>query len=388
MGSIYLRKYDAATTLTFSLYKIDGTALKTDAVSASGDIKIMKDEGAEANLAADAFVDEGTGYSLALSAAETQAARIMIYIVDQTNPQTWLDKSLIVETYGHASAQHAFDLDTATQNVNVASMDNIDFGAVQKASITAAVPTVAGIADGVWDEVITAAAHAVVDSPALYLRQLHQTIVSSVDQAQAGAAGSITLAAAESAVNDYFKGQLITITAGTGAGQSRACYDYTGATKVALIRPNWATNPDATSWYAIGNLGSAVVAAIEDIDFSATMLASLDAATPAVTVSDKTGFSLAADQSGVTIGTVNAATVADKTGFSLSAAGIDSILDEAVEGLITWRQAARLILAALAGKTSEAVAGTLVIRDANDVADRITATMDANRYRTGVVLNP
>ena len=66
----------------------------------------------------------------------------------------------------------------------------------------------------------------------------------------------------------------------------------------------------------------------------------------------------------------------------------DAVHDEAVEGAVTNRQSMRLILAALAGKTSEAIAGTMVIRDANDTADRITATMDANRYRTGVVLNP
>ena len=74
---------------------------------------------------------------------------------------------------------------------------------------------------------------------------------------------------------------------------------------------------------------------------------------------------------------------------TLSLAAIaDAVHDEAVEGAVTNRQSMRLILAALAGKTSEAVAGTMVIRDANDTADRITATMDANRYRTGVVLNP
>ncbi|MBF8258367.1 MAG: hypothetical protein HW377_741, partial [Actinobacteria bacterium] len=44
---------------------------------------------------------------------------------------------------------------TAKLNVNVAAQDNIDFGALQKASITAAVPTAAVVADAVWDEVVT-----------------------------------------------------------------------------------------------------------------------------------------------------------------------------------------------------------------------------------------
>jgi len=403
MGSIYLRKYGVQATVDFCLYKLDGTGLKIDAVSASGDVTLYRDEAAVETLDADAFVDEGAIYSLVLSATEMEAARIIVCIVDQTNPQVWLDKTLIIETYGNASAQHAFDLDTATQDVNLTQIggaaqsatdlkDFADAGydpatdqvtgvklcdqttlvdnvtlcdqttLVDTTTTNTDMLTVADIADGVWDEVITAAAHAVADSPALYLRQLHQTLVSSVNQAQAGAAGTITLAAAESAVNDFFKGQLITITAGTGAGQSRACYGYNGATKVALIRPNWVTAPDATSWYAIGNLGSAVVAAIEDIDFSATMLASLDAATPSVTVSDKTGF-------------------------SLSAAGVDSILDEVVDtnapaNANSLRETVNVIASAVTGKTSGGGTATLKSRDLGDTKDRVTLTVDADGNRT------
>jgi len=391
MGSIYQRKYGVEATIDFSLYKLDGTGLKIDAVSASGDITLYRDEAAVEQLDADAFVDEGAIYSLVLSAAEMTAARIIVCVVDQTNPQTWLDKTMIVETYGNASAQHAFDLDLATQPVNLTEIGGVaqsatdlkDFAdagydpatdkitGVKLCDQTTLVDTTttntdmlteAGIADAVWDETITAVAHAVADSPALYLRQLHQTLVSSVNQAQAGAAGSITLAAAESAVNDYYKGQLITITAGTGAGQSRACYGYTGATKVALVRPDWATNPDATSWYAIGNLGSAVIAAIEDIDFTATMLASLDAATPAVTVSDKTGF-------------------------SLSAGGVDAILDEVVDANApananSLRENVNLIASVLAGKSSGGGTATLKFRDLGDTKDRQTETVDADGNRT------
>jgi len=374
MGSIYLRKYGVATTVDFCLYKLDGTGLKTDAVSASGDVTLYRDEAAVETLDADAFVDEGAIYSLALSAAEMTAARIIVCVVDQSGPQVWLDKTLIVETYGDASAQHAFDLDTVTQNVNVASSDNIDFGALQKASITAAVPTVDAIADGVWDEVITTAIHANANSGGYLLRRLHQTLVSKIDQATAGAAGSITLAAGDSAVNDFYKGQIITIIAGTGIGQSRACYGYTGATKVALIRPDWATTPDNTSWYGIVNFGSAVIAALENIDLSATMKASVNAE-----------CDTAVTDSGIKADTAAIKAITD---LLTLAAIADTVHDEAVEGAITERQALRLVLAVLTGKTSEAVAGTMVIRDANDTADRATFTMDANRYRTGTVLNP
>lgn len=69
--------------------------------------------------------------------------------------------------------------------------------------------------------------------------------------AQAGAATSITLRAAANANNGRFKNAAILITSGTGAGQLRTITGYTGATKVADVDEAWATNPDATSTYAI-----------------------------------------------------------------------------------------------------------------------------------------
>ena len=126
---------------------------RVDAVHASGDIKIMKDEGAEAT-STNGFTDEGNGYSLVLSATEMQAARIVVYIIDQTATKAWLDKSIVIETYGHASAQHAFDLDAA--NVTLAAATHT--GAViptvttltNLPAITANWITAAGITDGAF----------------------------------------------------------------------------------------------------------------------------------------------------------------------------------------------------------------------------------------------
>lgn len=139
MAGPILRKYGVQTTITFQLYETDGTDLKTDAAHASGDTKIMKDEGAEANTS-NGFTDEGQGYSIVLTATEMQAARIVVYVVDAAT-KVWLDKAINIETYGNASAMHAFDFDTAlaftSGNVNshVKAEDNIDFGATKKASI-------------------------------------------------------------------------------------------------------------------------------------------------------------------------------------------------------------------------------------------------------------
>jgi hypothetical protein len=69
--------------------------------------------------------------------------------------------------------------------------------------------------------------------------------------AQAGGASTITLDTGASAVNDFYKGALVAIVAGTGAGQCRAIRSYVGATQVATVGRAWATNPDATSLYVI-----------------------------------------------------------------------------------------------------------------------------------------
>ncbi|MFH1731390.1 MAG: hypothetical protein ABIF82_07050, partial [Planctomycetota bacterium] len=119
MQGPYLRKYGVETVILFDLFETDGVSFKTDAAHAAGDTKIMKDEGAEANTT-NAFVDEGQGYSIVLTAAEMEAARIVVYIVDQ-GTKAWLDTALVIETYGHASAMHAFDLDSAEVTTDAAS---------------------------------------------------------------------------------------------------------------------------------------------------------------------------------------------------------------------------------------------------------------------------
>jgi hypothetical protein len=113
MQSVHLRKYGASATINFDLFEVDGINLRVDAVHAAGDSKIMKDEADEASTT-NSFTDEGNGYSLVLTATEMQAARIVIYLIDQTATKVWLDHAIVLETYGNASAQHAFDLDTVS----------------------------------------------------------------------------------------------------------------------------------------------------------------------------------------------------------------------------------------------------------------------------------
>ena len=73
--------------------------------------------------------------------------------------------------------------------------------------------------------------------------------------AQAGAAGTITLAAAASATNNLYNGCTVQIVSGTGAGEVGLITAYNGGTKVATVLPNWATTPDNTSVYILRPVG-------------------------------------------------------------------------------------------------------------------------------------
>lgn len=80
---------------------------------------------------------------------------------------------------------------------------------------------------------------------------LNAPVATATGTAQAGAASSITLAAGASSTDNLYRFLLITITGGTGAGQTRLILAYTGSTKVAVVNRQWQTTPDNTSTYAL-----------------------------------------------------------------------------------------------------------------------------------------
>ena len=92
------------------------------------------------------------------------------------------------------------------------------------------------------------------------------TAAAITGTAQAGSAGSITLAAASSATDDIYNGMIITITGGTGSGGVGVITDYVGSTKVATVQKSTATfTPSASSTYSIAaNVGYKPVSASFD----------------------------------------------------------------------------------------------------------------------------
>jgi hypothetical protein len=121
--------------------------------------------------------------------------------------------------------------------VNSTTSVTIGAGSITSSSFAAGAINAAAIADGAIDRATFAADTGL------------QSIRSNT--AQAGANGSITLDASASATNDFYKGAIVYLTGGTGAGQYRVINGYTGSSKVATVAPNWATNPDNTSTFAI-----------------------------------------------------------------------------------------------------------------------------------------
>lgn len=115
---------------------------------------------------------------------------------------------------------------------------------------TLASRTAAQLVDDVWDEVLTGGTHNIASSAGRRLRQLDASSIIS-GTAAAGATNSITLDGSASATDDIYDENLIVITGGTGAGQTRVIVEYNGTTKVAIVNRVWQTTPDATSTYDI-----------------------------------------------------------------------------------------------------------------------------------------
>jgi hypothetical protein len=69
--------------------------------------------------------------------------------------------------------------------------------------------------------------------------------------AQAGAASTITLAAAYASAGDYLYGKPIYVYGGTGSEQARIITGWNNATKVATVHLAWTTNPSSDSTYMI-----------------------------------------------------------------------------------------------------------------------------------------
>lgn len=93
--------------------------------------------------------------------------------------------------------------------------------------------------------------------------------------AQGGTSSTIQLATIETFADDELNGNVVNIRDGTGKGQSRVIYDYTGSTDTADVTPDWTTTPDSSSVYEVlnGSINITVVSNVAEDVATATVLA-------------------------------------------------------------------------------------------------------------------
>jgi len=444
MQGPYLRKYGVETKFNFTLFGITGVDFKSDAAHAAGDTVIMKDEGAEASTT-NAFVDEGIGYSITLTATEMTAARIVVYIVDQ-GTKVWLDTSFIVETYGHASAQHAVDLDDSVRAgltaLPAAAADaagglpisdagglDLDLKLANTNEVTAArMGALTDWIDGgrldllldaikACTDLVTAARMGaltdLIDGGRLDL--LIDAIKACTDLVTAARMGALTdlidggrldllidsiiTYSASSAAWGYINSGIVfrgLVTAAV-AGVSFTCGGLAGQGAGAFIDTN-------TPWYAYvfrdaGNAGAAPQGEIKKVTgyTSATGLFTTEAFSEAVATGDDviilSGALTNALNTLTVVNDLHADVVDLHTDLVTAAAYIDTEVATivtatgAVEGTITLKQALSIILAACAGKSNGGGTTTIHFRNQADDKNRITATVDGDGNRSAITLD-
>ena len=188
-------------------------------VGGTDSLKILSDNLDTANLSLTDI--KGAGF-----ATGTDSLKIISDNVDAIN----------IETDANSIANAVWDV-TTVGNVGGGTMG----GLLNDASANTG--GLSGIANAVWDAATSA--HTVAGS-------FGQTLqLEDSGLAQGAAAGTVTLKAGASAITDFYKNGLVSITSGTGVGQSRSITAYDGATKIATVDRNWGTNPIAGDGYIV-----------------------------------------------------------------------------------------------------------------------------------------
>lgn len=177
-----LEEYATATPVGFVLWKPDGTELKTDAVDGGTDCSISKDGGTETTCTND-FVDEGSGYSISLTATELTAKRVRVCFID-TGTKAYLDKCVFIETYGNASSQHP--------DAKV-TVEAIDDGVITSGTIATDAIGAAELAQGAADKVWNTTSRALTDKSGFALSSSQAfNLTGNITGNLSGSVGSVT----------------------------------------------------------------------------------------------------------------------------------------------------------------------------------------------------
>lgn len=130
-----------AGTPAISVYKANGTTQSTAGITLSVDFDSVTGlNNVLIDLSADAFYAVGNDYSVVITTGTVNSVSVVGTVLAHFSIENRFQEADVTKIAGVAVSTS-----TAQIGANIVSQDNIDFGALQKASITAAVPTAAGI---------------------------------------------------------------------------------------------------------------------------------------------------------------------------------------------------------------------------------------------------
>jgi hypothetical protein len=152
LADVHIRPINAATTVDFKLYNADGT-LDVDEVDSGTEVSVSCAGGAETTAASD-FVDEGNFYSIALSQAEMNCARVTVVVAATTT------EVFHIETFGTGGALGVLNVNVSTVTagaIDASAIATDAIGAAELAadSITSSEVAATGateIGQATWDE--------------------------------------------------------------------------------------------------------------------------------------------------------------------------------------------------------------------------------------------
>jgi len=211
---------------------------------------------------------------------------------DKVNAQA--DAALSDAGYTSARAGYLDELAAANLPTDISTIDTVVDGIatavgalndLSTADVNAEVDSaisdgLASIADAVWDEILSSGAHNTLFSAGKRL----QNQVLRGGTAISGGANYIVFPGPWSSEDRIYEKNIISITDGTGAGQTRTIIEYIGEDRKAYVDHDWITQPDDTSEIELlpGSLellathGIAAAGSADTITFSATALAKVN----------------------------------------------------------------------------------------------------------------
>lgn len=297
-AEVWQARYGVAETFDFKLYNADGT-LDVDEADGGTEVSVSCNEGAETTATND-FVDEGTFYSIALTATEMQCERIAVVVAATTTEVFFIQTIdngsamtptivqtgdsfarlgapagasvsadiLVVDNFvddlesrlgtpsnlggGATVAANLSDIEGQTDDIGVAGagLTNIDLpnqtmditGSIT-GNLSGSVGSVTGAVGSVATGGISEASFATTAGSFDALGIIDQ------GTAQAATGTTLQLRSAAAFADDEIIGATCLITGGSaGVGQARTITDYVSSTDTATVA-TWTTTPTGTITY-------------------------------------------------------------------------------------------------------------------------------------------